>query len=136
MASTKKNMYGVQEPFNVPKGAGCSASDPTSAAHLELLGHEETIEGVAFTGAQIRSLRSLYGFRESSNGPLQAAGDWKDLSRRVQRDGLRAIALLSQFCQFGDDPVKVLAEMARDVGCDVGCLSEWIDETGTDDVEA
>lgn len=124
-----KNIYGVEEPFTVPKGCGCSVSDPESASLIETLGHEETMEGVAFTRDQIRSLRKLYGFEESSDGPMQAAGDWQDLGRRVQRDGLRAIALISQYCELGDDPVKVLAGMARDCGYDIGCLSEWIDET-------
>lgn len=129
-----KNIYGVEEPFTVPKGCGCSVSDPESAALIEILGHEETMEGVAFTRDQVRSLRKLYGFEESSDAPMQAAGDWQDLGRRVQRDGLRAIALISEFCDLGDDPVKVLASMARDCGYDIGCLSDWIDEAELKDV--
>lgn len=46
-------------------------------------------------------------------------GDARNMFRHAQHDGLRVMAFLSRFLEPGEDPVKMLIQMAVDAGFDV-----------------
>lgn len=74
---------------------------------------------MAWTRDELRDLATLYGFDLGDGDALMQAGAQRNLARRVERDGLRAIVLLARFCEPGEDPVRLLARLLQDAGYDL-----------------
>ncbi len=63
---------------------------------------------------------------------FSGAGDDRNLFRRVQRDGLRLMAVLSRYMERGEDPVKLLVKLLVNNGCDVDPTAcQWADSEDT-----
>lgn len=60
-----------------------------------------------------------------SAAPLAESAMLVSLGRRAKHDGLRMLAVLSRFCEPGQDPVKLLVQLCIEAGYDIGTLSEW-----------
>lgn len=52
-------------------------------------------------------------------------------ARRAERDGLRAMALLAKFVEPGTDPVRFLASLLQEAGCDL--QTGWEEDDDEDD---
>lgn len=109
------------------KKANFISSDPQAEASIQLLGGE-TFEGVAFSRGQLKALEKLYGFTPEKPGTLEAAGARRNLMRHLQKDGLRVMAVLAQWCESGQDPVKVIVQLAFEAGYDTSGLCDWADD--------
>ena len=57
-------------------------------------------------------------------------GDGITLGRLIARDGMRVMAFLSQYLEQGEDPVRVVARLAQQVGWDVTCDPGWTEYGG------
>lgn len=61
--------------------------------------------------------------------PLWQAGADRNTVRHADADGLRLIAWLARFCNPGEDPLKVLVQMAIDAGFDVDPADvDWVED--------
>lgn len=57
------------------------------------------------------------------------AGVVRDVFRETERDGIRIMAFLAKFVEPGQDPVKLIVQMASDCGYDVDPADfEWSQE--------
>ncbi len=61
--------------------------------------------------------------------PLYQAGADRNVARYAEHDGMRLIAWLAKHVPAGEDPLKVLVQLAADAGWDVDPSDiEWIEE--------
>ena len=113
--------------FDIPRAQGAAISHPSAAVSIDLLGGA-LCDGIVFTRDQVKRLTKLYGIEKGEPGSLEEAGSFRNLTRLVKRDGMRVMAVLSQFVEQGQDPVKALVQMAADQGYDVGEMFEWAND--------
>lgn len=110
---------------------GCLVSTPQAAGMIALLGGQ-TSGGVAVSNSQLDALKRLYGIRPETHAFLEA-GACRDVFRAAEADGLRLIAWLAPFVAKGEDPLKILVQMAIDAGYDVDPSDvAWSEEESQD----
>lgn len=84
-----------------------------SAAHLEWIAAWK-----AWNAAQPENVDGVHHF-EMTGAKLHC-------TRFAQRDGLRIMGMIAKFVEPGEDPVKFIAELLQDAGCDL--TTGWEDE--------
>lgn len=94
------------------------APDPGPKPSLRFDDPDRSAKMAAWEAAVREHVRALHG--------LQMAGATRNAARYAERDGLRAIALLARFCEPGQDPVRVLAEVLQEAGLDL--QTGWEDD--------
>lgn len=99
--------------------SGSVTATKQDAIMIDLLGKAYRYEGVALTHDQINRLKKVYGFTKSDDNLLTQAGDFRNLTRYVQEDGIRVMAFLSRYLEPGEDPVKLTQRLCIDAGFDV-----------------
>jgi hypothetical protein len=64
---------------------------------------------------------------------LLKAGAERNALRFAETDGLRLLAWIARHCPAGEDPLKVLVQLAVDAGWDVGDDAEWAEQEDDSD---
>lgn len=109
--------------------SGAYVTTPRAGQTMLLLGAELRHGGVALTRDEKRTIDQLYGFvpaeRSDVAGFMQAGADVNAM-RHAEADGLRMVAWLARRCPPGEDPLKVLVQLAIEAGWDVDPADiEW-----------
>lgn len=97
-------------------------STPRAKASTALFGPGPGVDGWILSQSEYRALMKLYGFYQepvSATSPLIQAGNDRNLLRHATLDGQRMIAWLARYVEPGEDPVKLLIQMAAAYGMDV-----------------
>jgi hypothetical protein len=85
------------------------------------------LSGGAFQGScvcnndQLKKLKKFYKVKNSTT-PLVNEGNERDMFRAAERDGFRVLTTLADLGLLenpGEDPVKIILELALDLGFDV-----------------
>lgn len=100
-----------------PGNPRLNAATPRNLCSLALLGGYDR-NGVTLTKDQHRALRKLYEIKPESN-PLLEVGSDRNMFRLAEQDGLRMVAWIARHVEPGDDPLKLLIQMASEAGWDV-----------------
>lgn len=114
---------------------------PAYATMIALLGAGQCLKGVALSKTEYGNIQRIYKFNTEhvdcgcSRELLQAGAD-RNMLRHAECDGLRLLAWIAKFVEAGEDPVKVLINMAVEAGYtvdpnDVAYASDNEDEDGS-----
>ncbi len=127
-------MSRISRPFiQLPNGAKTYLVTPSDIPVVKLLGGF-TLEGFTYTEGQARRIGKHYGIeiprvnRKVDTNDLARTGAWKDAARHATRDGLRIMAVISEYLEEGQDPVEFIVSQLRDLDYDVASLGFEEDE--------
>jgi hypothetical protein len=116
--------------------ADYTPSSPSAANLGRAIGFDWRHGSINLTADEVRSLADLYGFDLSQGDDLGKHGSRMNLMRHAEADGMRMIAWLAKFCEPGDDPVRVLVQLAMLAGWDVDPVdAEWADPPADQETE-
>ena len=105
-------------------------STKEAAVMAQLLGYEQ-YGANGFTRDEVRALARLYGIDlDQDENVLVAAGAKRNCFRAAERDGLRCIAILAQYCEEGEDPVRLMSAGLAELGFDIHLDEDPEDECG------
>lgn len=124
-----KNFYGFDRQHTA------KVVEMMRVAHEELLAKNEKLRAELSEKKDWESKNKLRDIPapkpfDASIVRLFEAGDTRNVFRYVERDGMRVMAFLSEFLEYGEDPVKLVAKMVMQMGYDVdpGVVA-WVEET-------
>jgi len=109
----------------MPKTINLHFSDPLTKKAVEEAGGGHAFSGpVAVSPEQLGALAHLYDFdleagTDCPAAELMLAGSVRNLFRHAEPDGMRLMALMAQWLKKGQDPVKLLVDLADQAGLPV-----------------
>jgi len=108
-------------------GEGCITTTPMATQMRKVFGGPDH-GSVGLTASQMTALCKLYGVDPAGN-VLEKAGAERNILRHAEADGMRLVAWIARYTESGQDPLKVLVQLACASGLDVEPGdSKWSEE--------